>query len=251
MQLARLAHHEPGCDSSRPRAACRSNGLLPEFFDESKALEAAGAAGTRKSPRIPSVHRYVRASGLTTGNGASSHRKTRSGATTIGGHRMRAHKSRPWAGEGILHMFSSAATAVLAAGVALVLAGCGGGDDGASAGTISVSQVFSPQKPYGVEGTASYVSVRDDGGEVLAGHVDGTGVVGETKLLEDDLGEGNYKVIAYQRACGPSACGPGDLGGPAVIRCSGSATVAAGEMTAVLVRVKPTGHGSCEVTAAE
>ena len=122
-------------------------------------------------------------------------------------------------------------------------AGCGGGDDD---GTLSVSQVFEPARPFAIEGTAAEITVRGESG--TDEHVLEAVGTGETQLLEQPAPAGTYDVTAAQRACNADACMHGvSTNLPVVISCSRSVEVTGGEMTDLIVRVRPTGHGSCVI----
>lgn len=70
-------------------------------------------------------------------------------------------------------------------------------------------------------------------------------------LLDERLVAGTYRVISYQRTCGPSGCGQdpsaSTLDRPSA-RCSKDFDVNGGESAPVLIAIDPV-EGTCRITA--
>jgi hypothetical protein len=137
-----------------------------------------------------------------------------------------------------------AGVAILLGVMFLGLSACG--DDGGEGptGRVSVQQIFRPEQPYGVEGSISSVVIERDGAELLRNDVAHAKIDRAQTLLDDRLEPGAYRVISYQRTCGPSAsCETFD---PPSVRCSDGFEVVDHRPVDVLVTVNPR-RATCEI----
>jgi hypothetical protein len=139
--------------------------------------------------------------------------------------------------------------AALVAGL-LGLGACGATDtDTAERGTLEIAQERQPDLPLGVEGSASYVVVKNGTETVVHARAIGADAMGNVDLLTRSFAPGEYRVIGFQRYCGADACMSGHAEGRRAVECSDMATVTAGETTRVAIRLWTNGPGRCRVSA--
>ena len=90
-------------------------------------------------------------------------------------------------------MLSAAAVAVL-----LGLGSCGDAES-PERGTLEIVQTRSPDRPLGVEGSASFVVVKDGDKTVARASSSGAEAMGRVDLLTESLLPGQYRVVAFQK----------------------------------------------------